>query len=366
MGLFRRLSSAEQEKAGMLNNYLTEVEIDEVIKSLKRKDISLSTYNLSFMDSFIAINPAHQYNDKIRKKVFQNFSKVAFEVIPKFIAPNIMDVDLIKQTALLQVVSNERIHMLLIGDPGTGKTKIIHSSSNLSPINSFGLGSGTSGVGLALTMKGKEMSRGLLPLAHNGVCALDELNLMKKEDSALLLNAMESGFITYVKGGNNIRLDTNVKVLATANPKGDKFVGKNILSLKKQMPFDSALLTRFHLVFLLRKPGHKKFMKITENLINNAGAEIKEYDLDFIKEYIKYAKENIGEVRFDKQFKDKVSNSISKIKKNEDKYLIDVSPRLVIGLIRLAKASARLELRDYVIERDVDRAINILDNSLVY
>ena len=216
---------------------------------------------------------------EIEKKLFEDFSKKAFSVIPDYIAPNIQGMDYIKKATVLQLFSIQPIHILLLGDPSVGKTDILRAGFNLSPISSFGLGSGTSGAGLAVTIKGKEIRKGLLPLADKGVCAIDELNLMKDEDMASLYNAMEKGFISYDKGGNHYRFDARVKVLATANPKGDSFKANNIEKLKKQLPFDPALLTRFHLVYIIKKPGAKEFKKITEKIISDEKSELKQEEV---------------------------------------------------------------------------------------
>jgi DNA replicative helicase MCM subunit Mcm2 (Cdc46/Mcm family) len=162
--------------------------------------------------------------ENIKEKAFTNFSEKAKEIIPQYIAPNISGMETIKKAAALQLFAKEQeqLHMLLLGDPGTGKTQILHSASDLSPISSFSLGSGTSGVGLSITIKGKEASKGILPLADKGLCCIDELNLMKSQDYASLYNAMEKGFITYDKAGHHHRYDARVNVLATANPLGDK------------------------------------------------------------------------------------------------------------------------------------------------
>ena len=45
---------------------------------------------------------------------------------------------------------------------------------------------------------------------------------MKEENRAGLYNAMEKGFVTYDKGGNHYKFDAKVRILATANPKGDR------------------------------------------------------------------------------------------------------------------------------------------------
>jgi replicative DNA helicase Mcm len=270
--------------------------------------------------------------------------------------------DDIKLSCAIQLFANEKSHILLLGDPGTGKTDIIRSASELHPISSFGLGSGTSGAGLGIAFRGDEMIKGLLPLANKGLCCIDELNLLKNEDRASLYNAMEKGFITYDKASKHIQVEADVSILATANPKGDKFVGWVVETLKKQLPFDSALLSRFHLIFLIRKPDIKEFLEITKHIIRGDKKKEIEANKKFVKEYVEYARSL--EVEVPKVFEKNIGEFIKELKKNESKYLIEVSPRLVVGFIRFAKASARMDLRRYVTSIDLERVKKIFLSSL--
>jgi len=309
---------------------------------------------------------AEKTNEKIRSKVkkqlFEEFSKEIYDRMSETIAPHIHGLDMVKRALVLQLFAKEPFHILLLGDPGTGKTDLIRSAADLHPISSFGLGSGTTGVGLVVTIKGNEIIKGLLPNADEGVCAIDELNLMKEENRAGLYNAMEKGFVTYDKGGKHVRFDARVRVVATANPRGDRFNGKNVKELKRQLPFDSALLTRFHLLFLVRKPDLKKFADIAKSIVDEKKAKVKEKDIDFIKEYVKYALEKKATIP--EKLKQQIIDFSKAIKKSEDKYLVEVSPRLILGFIRLAKASALMDLREEVNQTDVDRAKDIVTNSL--
>lgn len=299
---------------------------------------------------------------KTRKESYKKFSINADEKIISLIAPNIIGMDTIKLACALQLFDTDKTHILLLGDPGTGKTDIIRSVSELHPKTSFGLGSGTSGAGLGVMFKGNEMIKGLLPLANNGLCCIDELNLMKPEDRASLYNAMEKGFITYDKANNHVKVDANVSILATANPKGDRFVGWMTETLKKQLPFDSALLTRFHLMFLIRKPDTKEFLEIAKHILK--GKDKKEYEENkiFVKSYVEYAREL--DVELPKPFEKIIIQFVEDLKRKEDYYLIEISPRLVVGIMRFCKASARMNLRKQVTSIDLERVKKIFLESL--
>ncbi|MBN2566950.1 AAA family ATPase [Candidatus Woesearchaeota archaeon] len=311
---------------------------------------------------------ARGHNDEIlgrmRKRVFREFSKDAMARLKAHVAPDILGLEEAKEASILQLFAAEPVHILLLGDPGTGKTEILRSVSHLHPITSFGLGSGTSGAGLSATVRGGEVQKGLLPLADGGICCIDELNLLKSGDRGALYNAMEKGFITYSKADKNVEIEAKVRVLATANPKGDRFVGKSIDILKKQLPFDPALLTRFHLVFLIRKPSVAEFRSIAKKIVSESthASKIRAADVTFIKDYVGFA-ESIN-VKFPKRFEKEIVSFIERIKKGEDRFLVEIGPRLVIGIIRLAKAAARLELRIDVNERDIALVRRLVEASL--
>jgi len=303
-------------------------------------------------------------SDKVKDNAFSKFAEKASDLIPKLIALNIVGMGYIKKAASLQLFASYKdpIHILLLGDPGTGKTDILRSAASLHPCTSFGLGSGTSGVGLTVTVKGDQVSKGLLPKADKGICAIDELNLMQDRDRASLYNAMEKGFITYDKGGKHYKFDARVRIIATANPKGDRFAGWTLETLKQQMPFDSALLSRFHLVFLIRKPDVKQFVEISKKILRSSKKKTSVGDDAFVRDYVSHA-ESI-EVEIPKEFEEDIIEFVSQIKANEKKYLVEVSPRLVLGFIRLAKASARMRLSKQVSKTDIDTVKEIVLKGL--
>lgn len=380
--LMKPLTKKQREALEELSKVLPKEDIEELKGLLKTKQVSIITSKLATSSvmlksgEFVTLNPdtidqkisdyTNKLNDiilkKVRKKHSIKISKDASKLIPKFIAPNIHGFETIKKAIALQLFSKERFHILLLGDPGTGKTEMLRSAAALHPISSFGLGSGTSGAGLTITKKGKEISEGLLPMANEGICAIDELNLMEKNDRASLYNAMEKGFITYDKGGHHHKFNAKVRILATANPKGDKFEGYDVNELKKQMPFDPALLSRFHLVFLIRKPDIDQFINIAKKILKDDKKKILGSDEKFIQEYVKHA-ETI-DVTLPAKFEKEITDFVAKIKAKEEEYLIEVSPRLVLGFIRMAKASARMRLGTEVKESDIELVKEIVNEGL--
>lgn len=378
----RPLRTKEKESLRELSEYLPYKDIKLLKKQLKRIRIGVThgklnvSSNLMKDDSHLEIFLTREDKElekkvkELNKTIIENVKKRAFrelapnaKILKEFIAPNIIGLDAEKEAVTLQLFATDRIHVLLLGDPGTGKTDILRSANQMHPHSVFGLGSGTSGVGLGAMVKGKERIPGLLPMADNGLCCIDELNLMKNVDRAAMYNAMEKGFVSYDKGDSHFTLKARTRVLASANPTGDKFAGKFIDTLKKQLPFDPALLSRFHLVFLIRKPDMRGFVEITKKIIRDDNRQLRKEDADFLKGYIEFA-ENI-DVSFPKKYEDELVDFVKEIKADEKKFLIEVSPRLVIGFIRMAKASARMHLRKEVEKQDIAHVKELVKNSLI-
>lgn len=296
------------------------------------------------------------------ERFFKAFAAKASELIPSAIAPEIIGVDKIKEALSLLLFAKEPIHVLLIGDPGTGKTVLLRALAELHPKSSFGLGSGTSGAGLAVTMKGNEVRPGLLVQADNGLCCIDELNLMAKEDRAPLYNAMEKGFFTYDKGGHHYKFNSRIRLIATANPAKTRFLGNSPEKLKEQLPFDAALMSRFHLVFLLRRPGKEEFLNITRKIVRSQKKSPKPIEHELVKEYVMRA--NKLEVTLPASLEDDVALFLDKLKDREKEFVAEITPRTVVGLLRLAKASARREMRSTVTKEDLKLAKDVLLSSL--
>jgi DNA replicative helicase MCM subunit Mcm2 (Cdc46/Mcm family) len=136
-----------------------------------------------------------------------------------------------------------------------------------------------------------------------------------------------------------------------------------VKELKKQLPFDAALLSRFHLTFLVRKHDTEEFKQITKALLQKSKQGLTKGEMVFLKDYINHA-HSIGEVKLPKRFEQEIIDFIADIKENEKKYLVEISPRMVVGFMRMAKASARMELRTEVTEKDVKLIKDIVRQSL--
>jgi replicative DNA helicase Mcm len=359
-----------QDDARILTHYL---KLDRCFPVMQRFHTSTALFEdkeWPFFKSHLQEPGLHDFLARINKDVQEKTAHEAFIAfaphartrITALIAPNIVGMDELKEAAALQLFAGDPVHLLIIGDPGTGKTDILRSVHQLAPIASFGLGSGTSGAGLGASARGDEIVKGLLPMADNGIACIDELNLMKSKDMASLYNAMEKGFVSYDKGVKHEQLPARVRVCATANPAGDVFVGQTVEVLRRQIPFDDALLSRFHFLFVVRKPDAKQFAIIATRIVQQKKTTVPAEDAAFIKRYLAFAA--TVDVAIDVRLEQEIVAFIKELKSDERRFLMELGPRNVVGIVRIVKAVARSELAQSVTEEHIAIAKRLLREAL--
>lgn len=299
--------------------------------------------------------------EAVEQQAIEEFAKRASDFLPKHLAAHLLGMNEVKEAVALQLVMPERFHILLLGDPGTGKTDILRAASEIAFPSSFGLGSGSSKAGLSVSAVGKEVHEGLLVQANGGLCCIDELNLMQVGDRAALYNAMEKGFVSYDKGSIHQKFAADIRLLASANPKGDQFRGRDLETVRKQLPFDQALLSRFHLVFLIRKPDLKEFQAISKEVLAHKTKPLSTSDKQFLKRYLERAR--ALSVMLSPSVEESIVTAVTKLKSREKNLLVDVTPRLTKGLASLVTAKARIELRTEATAADARAAIAILEHA---
>ena len=142
------------------------------------------------------------------------------------------------------------------------------------------------------------------------------------------------------------------------------------IPIREQVEIPETLLSRFDLKFALRDiPNPEIDKKITEYILKTRFFEEEEKEKELIppeifKKYVSYARKACFP-KMTKEAAKKIQEFFLKMReKAQEGSPIPISLRQYEGLIRLAEASARIRLDEFVREEDAERAIRLMKVSL--
>lgn len=147
------------------------------------------------------------------------------------LCPSIFGHEILKAGLILGLMGGTEIengsrcnpHLLVVGDPGLGKSQLLQAATLAAPRGVYVCGNACTASGLTVSLTRSEgagftLEAGSLVLADRGICSVDELDKLGGSGQGALLEAMEQGTVSVARGGVVCRLAAAPTVLAAANP----------------------------------------------------------------------------------------------------------------------------------------------------
>ena len=276
-------------------------------------------------------------------------------------------------------------HMLLVGDPGTGKSQFLQFAAKLSArsVCTTGIGSTSAGLTVSAYKDAGEwvLDAGALVIADGGVCCIDEFSTIPEAKHVAIHEAMEQQTVSVAKAGLVTTLNTRCSVVAACNPKKDQMVSEGETSIGIATP----LLSRFDLVmvmmdahdtdwdsklasFILRRSEEKPWEPQAEDAARRRREDTRKagnhWDVEKLRSYIEWAKSKKAKglppiatdarMLLETYFNGQREN---RSRLNQSRRTI----RMLESLIRLAQAHSLLVGRDEVTLDDATVAVSLMD-----
>lgn len=310
-----------------------------------------------------------------------------YELLVNTIAPEIYGHDTVKEGLLLQLFEGSRpvddtfktdtmdrwtSHILLIGDPGVGKSQLMAAVNKRAPKVISIAGTNTSQAGLTTSAVKDEltgtwtMEAGGVVLADTGLLCIDEFDKLRPSAQKSLNEPMEQLSVSSAKAGLVQTMTARTSILAAANPKYSRFTDNK--PIKEQLDIAESTLSRFDLIFVLRDAvSEHKDKALAESLLtkNKANKDIETLSDDCFKKYITYMKANCFPVLTDEVIELLSSFYVDvrqqALQSNDGK---PITARDLKSLERLTIARAKCEGRTVTKRNDAEHAIRIYNESL--
>jgi replicative DNA helicase Mcm len=320
--------------------------------------------------------------------------------IVRSIAPSIFGYESVKEAIALQLFSGVPkklpdgshirgdIHILLVGDPGIGKSQLLRYVVQLAPRGIYASGKSSTSAGLTATAIKDEfgdgrwtLEAGALVLADQGIAAVDEMDKMRSEDRSSLHEAMEQQTVSVAKAGIMANLKSRCALLGAANPRYGRFDPYE--SIAEQINMQPTLLSRFDLIFVLTDvPSENTDTGIAKHILQSHFAgelassgmpnqEVEaamsiispEIEAELLRKFIGYAK-RVNPILTEDAKQQFIDYYVGLRKQGGEGSPIPITARQLEALVRLAEASARMRLSNWITLEDAKRVIQIVEACL--
>ncbi|VDO97923.1 unnamed protein product [Heligmosomoides polygyrus] len=320
------------------------------------------------------------------------------------IAPSIYGHEYVKQAIALALFRGEAknpgekhklrgdINVLLCGDPGTAKSQFLRFAAHTAPRAVLTTGQGASAVGLTAYVQRHPVTRewtleaGAMVLADKGVCLIDEFDKMSDQDRTSIHEAMEQQSISISKAGIVTSLHARCTVIAASNPIGGRYNPSRTFA--ENVDLTEPILSRFDILCVIRDVvdpvederlakfvvgNHMKLHPNNKRTEEEASEEggfdtrtgVALVPQDLLRKYILFARENCHPVLHERHTERLASVFAQMRKQSMATGSVAITVRHIESMIRLSEAHAKLHLRSYVNDDDVQAATRIMVESFI-
>jgi DNA replication licensing factor MCM2 len=293
------------------------------------------------------------------------------------------------------------INILLLGDPGTAKSQMLKYAESTAPRAVYSTGKGASAVGLTASVHKDPLTKewtlegGALVLADRGVCLIDEFDKMNEQDRTSIHEAMEQQSISISKAGIVTSLQARCSVIAAANPIGGRY--DSSCTFSENVELTDPILQRFDLLCVLQDTvdpvaderlanfvtgSHMKSVATSEytrgkantpdndrntEITGSGYSRAKIIPQDLLRKYIQYARTNVKPVLRGNTFdQEKIASLYVALRKESaTSGGVPIAVRHIESIMRLSEAHAKMHLRDYVRDDDMDASIAMMLQSFI-
>jgi len=313
------------------------------------------------------------------------------ELFAESIAPRLHGYESIKTAIALQFFggvhqshddgSEDRgdFHILLLGDPGLGKSTMLRAAEKIAPRSVYASGKGATAAGMTAAAVPESfgdsewsLEAGALVQAHKGIACVDEIDKVKEDAVSSMHEALEDQRININKGPfSNVQLPARTSLLAAGNPIYGRFDLNELIA--EQIDLAPALISRFDLLFMLSDhPDRDTDGIMADHIIESRWGDENGEDpiempieRDVFRAYIAYAKQEVFPAVSTQAVKNSVKNYFVELRQAGGKEgPVSITPRQLEAIVRLSEAAARARLSTKVEDQDVKLATGLVQESM--
>ncbi|WAR02957.1 MCM8-like protein [Mya arenaria] len=259
-------------------------------------------------------------------------------------------------------------HLLIVGDPGLGKSQMLQATANIAPRSVYVCGNTTTTSGLTVTLS-KDGGSGDYALEAGALVLADQGSSSVSASPRLVSSVARTS------------------ILAAANPVGGHY--NKAKTVAENLKMGSALLSRFDLVFiLLDKPDEQMDSMMSEHVMSmhsrqhraqskaaSSFADVSMNESVLLAESERPLNDRLKYVGYARKYvHPKIGPEAAKViqtfylelrRQHQTQDSTPITTRQLESLIRLTEARARLELREIASREDAEDVIEIMKYSMV-